>query len=113
MASSTPTPSPLAGDPARQADQLNRGITFQIWRSVEAWINLSDAQTLSLEGAEDFDVVGQGTAIGVQTKATAAPITLRSDSVVSLLVNFWKTRAANPAQRVFFRLVTTSPATVE
>jgi tetratricopeptide (TPR) repeat protein len=101
------------GDPARQADALNRGITFQIWRSIEAWINLSDGQALYLEGAEDFEIVGQGSAIGVQTKATAAPITLRSDSVVSLLVNFWRVRADNAAQRVFFRLVTTSSPTIE
>lgn len=113
MSTQPSTPSPLAGDPARQADHLNRGITFQIWKSVEAWINLREGQVLFLEAAEDFDVVGQGTAIAVQTKATAASITLRSDSVISSLVNFWRTRTGNPSMKVFFRLVTTSPPAIE
>lgn len=104
---------PLVGDPARQADDLNRGITYQVWRSVEAWVGLGDRETLYLEGLEDFDVVGKGAAVAVQVKATAAAVTLRSDSVIELLLNFWRARADNLGREVHYRLVTTSAVGME
>lgn len=106
-------PSQPVGNPARQADDLNRGITFQIWCSVEAWINLTDDQVIYLEGVEDFDVVSQGGTIGAQVKATAAPVSLRSPAIVDLLVNFWDTRSNNPGKTVQSRLITTSAVTIE
>lgn len=106
-------PSPLNAVAARQADSLNRGINYQIWRSVEAWVNLGEEQVLYLEGLEDFDLVGKGAAVAVQVKATAAAITLRSDTVVELLVNFWRACRDNPKKEVHYRLVTTSPVGAE
>lgn len=100
--------SSLVAVAARQADDLNRGITFQIWRSVEAWVNLGEQQLLFLEGLEDFDVVGRGAAVAVQVKATAAPITLRSDAVTALLVNYWRACRDNSGREVHYRIVTTS-----
>ena len=104
----SPVLEPLAGDPARQAPDLHRGVVFQIWRSVEAWIGLSDDELLYLEGAEDFDVVTHGSAAVVQTKATSANITLRSDAVVEAMLNFWLVRSNHPAKRISFRFITTS-----
>jgi len=113
MSTAGPIPEPLTGNPARQADALNRGLTFQIWCSVEAWINLTDEHVLVLEGVEDFDIVDPANGTGVQTKATAKPMTLRSSAVVELLVNHWAARSDNPGRRFYSRLVTTSTAGLE
>ena len=102
------SPEPLIGDPARQAPDLHRGIVFQIWRSVEAWINLSEDELLYLEGAEDFDVVTQGSAAVVQTKATSANITLRTGAVLDAMLNYWLVRHNHPSKRIRFRFITTS-----
>jgi hypothetical protein len=99
---------PLVGDPARQAPDLHRGIVFQIWRSVEAWINLKEDELLYLEGAEDFDIVANGSAAAVQTKATSGNITLRTAAVLDAMVNYWLVRSNNPTKRVCFRYITTS-----
>lgn len=69
-------PGPIKGNPARQAPGLHKGIGFQDWRSVEAWVNLKAGEALYLEGAEDFDIVRDGTADTVQTRATGAGISL-------------------------------------
>lgn len=108
MSASEPEPSPLVAVAVRQADDLNRGVTYQVWRSVEAWVNLGDEQLLFLEGLEDFDLVGKGAAVAVQVKATAAPVTLRSNTVVELMVNFWRACRDNPTREVHYRLITTS-----
>src|SRR5882724_9083268 len=51
-------PPPLAGDPRRQAVPSIRGTVYQAWWSIDAWLRLTDENTvIYLEGAEDFDVV--------------------------------------------------------
>lgn len=107
MQNSTQDPNPLIGDPERQAPDLHRGIAFQIWSSVEAWVQLKDSEYLFLEGAEDFDVVSGDTALTTQAKSVAANLTLRSDSIVEAITSFWQIQASNP-QRVHFRFLTTS-----
>lgn len=57
--------------------------------------------------------MGKGAAVAVQVKATAAPITLRSDAVTELLVNYWRARRDNPGNEVHYRLVTTSATGAE
>ncbi len=106
-------PDPLKGDPARQAPDLHRGIEFQDWWSVEAWVNLKEGEALYLEGAEDFDVVRQGTADTVQTRATAAKISLRSDVVAEALLNFWKLQQDHTEKVITFRYLTKSGAAEE
>lgn len=113
MKASDPSLAPLAAVAARQADDLNRGITYQVWRTVEAWVNLRDDQQLHLESLEDFDVVGKGAAVAVQVKATAAPVTLRSGAIVELLVNFWRACRDNLPKEVHYRLITTSAVGAE
>jgi len=75
-------PTPLIGDPARQAPDLHKGLVYQIWRSVEAWITLKEDELLFLEGAEDYDVVSNTSGTAVQVKATVGNITLRSEAIV-------------------------------
>jgi hypothetical protein len=101
-------PAPLQGDPARQAPDLHRGIAFQQWRSVEAWVNLKAGEALYLEGAEDFDVVSETDAATIQTRATAANISLRSDGITESLRYFWRLRRTHPDKVITFRYVTTS-----
>src|SRR5258708_20925819 len=106
--SSNPQPTELIGDPARQASDLHKGLVYQIWRSVEAWISMEDDELLFLEGAEDFDVVSQQSGTAVQVKATASHITLRSEAVISALNNFWLIRYNHQDKQIWLRLVTTA-----
>ena len=45
----------LQANPNRQAHNQLRGYLYQIWHSVNAWLDLADDEILYLEGAEDFD----------------------------------------------------------
>ena len=108
MPDSAPTPEPLRGDPARQAPDLHRGIVFQLWRSVEAWIDLAENELLYLEGAEDFDIVDKNGGTIVQAKATAANITLRTEAVLKAMANFWLVCVNHPEKFIRFRYVTTA-----
>jgi len=106
-------PAPLIGDPARQAPHLHRGIEYQIWKSVEAWIHLDENEILYLEGAEDFDIVSAGEGTAVQVKATTGRLTLRSRDIISALHNFWVIKEANKKGRLLYRFVTTSERGLE
>ena len=50
----TPLPQPeklsaLQGDPSRQAVALFKGIDYQIWQTVLAWMDLSESEILVVE----------------------------------------------------------------
>lgn len=107
------SPEILKGDPARAAPDLHRGLNYQIWLSVEAWINLKEDELLHLEGAEDFDILTRSTGIMAQAKATAENITLRSRAVIEAIENFWLVSANHPGKHVKFRFITTSSIAVE
>lgn len=108
-----PKPTPLIGDSARQAPDLHKGLVYQIWRSVEAWIHLADNELLFLEGAEDYDVVSSTSGTVVQVKATVGNITLRSDAVTSALNSFWLIKNNHQDKQISLRFITTSPITTE
>ncbi|MDB6067477.1 MAG: hypothetical protein JWR26_3685 [Pedosphaera sp.] len=110
---SDPKPTPLTGDPARQADALHKGLVYQIWRSVEAWINLADNELLFLEGAEDYDVVSNTSGTAVQVKATVGNITLRSEAIISALNTFWLIKNNHPDKQISLHFITTSLITTE
>ena len=110
--SETQPPVELQGDPSRQAMSLFGGIDYQIWQTVQAWIDLAENEILVVEGAEDFDVVGDK-AIGNQVKRLAAPISLRSVCVCEALRNFWTTRYKNPSRSIGLRLITTANVSFE
>src|SRR5260221_8208823 len=100
--SRNPNPTPLIGDPKRQAPDLVKGLVYQIWRSVEAWINLADDELLYLEGAEDYDVVSDKSGTTVQIKASAGKITLRSKAVISALNSFWLVKNNHQDKKLWF-----------
>jgi tetratricopeptide (TPR) repeat protein len=101
-------PDPLKGDPKRQALGLFKGINFQVWQTVLAWIDLREDQALYVEGAEDFDVVANASGISVQIKASERPITLHTEAVVAAIRSYWLLRHNNAPKEVRFRFVTTA-----
>ncbi|MDE0423726.1 MAG: hypothetical protein OXN25_02525 [Candidatus Poribacteria bacterium] len=99
---------PLKANPKRQADAQLRGYLYQIWHSVNAWLDLADGEILYLEGAEDFDLLSNDTDTATQVKHTQRPITLRSQEVNDAINNFWELQTDNPDRRVKFRFLTRS-----
>ena len=98
----------LKADPKRQAHNQLRGYLYQIWHSVNAWLDLADNEILYLEGAEDFDIASDDTATAVQVKDTQRNITLRSQEVNDAIKHYWELRTNNPKRRVKFRFLTRS-----
>jgi tetratricopeptide (TPR) repeat protein len=105
--------SELVADPSRQALPLLKGIDYQIWQTVLAWMDLCESEILVVEGAEDFDVISQSSASVNQVKNLTSPISLRSGCVCDALRNFWTARHKNPGHKIRLRLITTATFTVE
>lgn len=99
---------PLPGDPKRQAVHAVRGYEYQLWHSVLAWLELADADSLFLEGAEDFDLDKPSGATAVQVKSTARPVSLASKVVSDALESYWRLRSAGQGRTVSFSLITRS-----
>ena len=104
------SPTRLNNDPAREAVDSLRGYSYQILRSIDAWLDLEEEQILFLEGAEDLDRVDAGGAVVEQVKDTTGSgnITLRSANAITAIANFWKHRERNPRLPIQFRYLTTS-----
>ena len=64
----------LVGDPKRQATGLFKGVDFQVWLTVDAWITLEEEQVLVVEGLEDFDIVKEAGGVTTQAKALECKI---------------------------------------
>ena len=103
----------LVADPKRQATALFKGLDFQIWLTVDAWITLEEEQVLVVEGVEDFDIIKDISGVTTQAKALSQPITLRSASVVDAIRNFWTAKHQNPGKAIDFRFVTTAGLATE
>lgn len=106
---------PLANDPTREAVDSMRGYSYQVLRSVLAWVDLSEGELLFLEGAEDFDHIAGDTATTTQVRDTqgSGNVTLRSRGTLQALNHFWSHRQRNPGRRVRFRYLTTSQVGLE
>ena len=108
MVKKEPKRQGLKADPKRQADDKLRGYVYQIWHSVDAWLDLTDSEVLYLEGAEDFDRVSDDTATVVQVKDTQRNITLRSQGVTDAINHYWELRNHHLDLSVKFRFLTRS-----
>ena len=86
---------PLDGNPARQAVHSLLGYDYQIWRSLEAWLSLGEAETLFLECAEDYDIVAPDGGITVQVKNSPADISLGMEEIRTSIDGFWDVAAKN------------------
>ena len=102
------TIQPLKADPKRQANDSLRGYLYQIWHSVDAWLDLAADEGLYLEGAEDFDKISEDAATATQVKDTQHNITLRSQEVNDAINHYWELRTNNPGLKVEFRFLTRS-----
>jgi hypothetical protein len=101
---------PLANDPAREAVDSLCGYSYQMLRSIDAWLDLEEGQILFLEGAEDLDRIDPNAAVVEQVKDTTGSgnVTLRSANVVAALGNFWSHQERNSGAAIQFRYLTTS-----
>lgn len=69
----------LAADPSRQAVATIRGFVYQIWWSIDAWLQLrSPDDVIFLEGAEDLDKIVAGAPTAEQVKNEAASLSLNN-----------------------------------
>lgn len=107
-------PIGLNADVRRQAVPSIRGTVYQAWWSIDAWLQLADAErVIFLEGAEDFDVVRSDSAIAVQVRATSESISLGSDKVRGAIEHFWTLASREPDRIVDFHYLTTSSVSME
>lgn len=97
-------------DPKRQATASFRGYRYQAFQSVSAWMRLSPQQVLILEGAEDFDLrePDDSRVTTTQVKDLSGNLTLRSNSVIEAINNYWSHRKRNPSFHITFRFLTTA-----
>lgn len=108
------SPQELAGDPARQAVASIRGIEYQIWWSIDAWLRLnSPDEVIFLEGAEDLDRIASGGAIAGQVKHEAEGLSLNNQRSHEALENFWTLSLRESTRRVDFHYITTASAALE
>lgn len=108
------SPRELAGDPARQAVASIRGIVYQIWWSIDAWLGLSSSdEVIFLEGAEDLDRIALSGAIAGQVKHEAENLSLNNQRSHEALENFWKLSLRESTRRVDFHYITTASAALE
>ncbi|WP_133934661.1 hypothetical protein [Stenotrophomonas sp. CC22-02] len=111
---SPPDPGELAGDPARQAVASIRGIVYQIWWSIDAWLRLGSAdEVIFLEGAEDLDRIASGGAIAGQVKHEVEKISLNNQRSHEALENYWTLSQRETTRRVDLHYITTASAAVE
>lgn len=107
-------PRELAADPARQAVATILGYFYQIWWSIDAWLQLrSPDDVIFLEGAEDLDKIAAGSAAAEQVKHEAAPLSLNNKRAHQALENFWALSERETVRRVDFHYVTTASAATE
>ena len=104
---------PLNANPKRQAHAQLKGYLYQIWHSVDAWLDLADDEVLYLEGAEDFDKVSGDDATATQVKHVQHSISLRSPDVIDAINNFWELQTNNSDRRVKYRFLTKSEISKE
>lgn len=104
----------LAGAPARQAVASIRGIVYQIWWSIDAWLRLNSSdEVIFLEGAEDLDRIAPNGAIAGQVKHEAENLSLNNQRSHEALENFWTLSLREPNRRVDFHYITTASAALE
>ncbi len=106
-------PTPLIGDPRRQAHATIAAFDYQLWLTVHAWMKLKDGEWLYVEGAEDFDAILGDTASTTQVKAGKSPLTLNSAEVRKAIGDFWRTREANPDRDIRYVFLTQAAITNE
>lgn len=112
--------SPFQRDKRRDAFGVIRGFSYQIERTIVAWLTLVPGTRLLLEAGEDIDYVRRETLdaggdhrLLEQVKWRSRSISLRSPEVVESLANFLAHRTLNPETTLTFRFLTNASPAVE
>ena len=114
VANITGLPEQLPGDPKRQAVSSIMGTVYQAWWSIDAWLQLADAnEVIYLEGAEDFDIARTDCAIAVQVKRNTGSISLGTVKAHVALENFWTLSCQDDHRQIDFHYLTTSSIAME
>lgn len=100
----------LVTDTKRQAVASLEGYAYQIWQTVNGWINLKKEEVLFLEGAEDIDILGPKKSETIQVKHTkkSRNVTLQSKEILDAISNFWKHQEDNPDSSIELNFLTTA-----
>ncbi|MCA7889871.1 hypothetical protein LGM58_42595 [Burkholderia contaminans] len=97
--------APLIANSSRQAVPSINGYDYQIWRTVQAWLQLQHGEELYVECAEDYDIIGPDFATVVQVKSSRSNITLGSKGALDAIASFWDLSQRNehhpPIKMVF------------
>jgi hypothetical protein len=97
-------------DPQRDATNSIRGYVYQAYQSILAWMQLKENEILILEGSEDFDIYSGNSVTTTQVKNVSGNVTLRSQSVIDAINNYWISCERNPDYDVIMRFLTTAEA---
>lgn len=107
-------PRELPADVRRQAVAPIRGVIYQLWWSIDAWLRLSTPdEVIYLEGAEDFDKASSTEAVAQQVKSEIEGISLNNQRALKALENFWALRTREATRIVAFHYISTAPIAVE
>ena len=103
----------------RDAWSTIRGFVYQVDLTILRWLNLDENTILQLERGEDIDIVNRNISKGEvsreleQIKYRELEITLNSDFVLEMILNFYIQKQNNPRLNLYFRFVTNSDYTTE
>jgi hypothetical protein len=101
-------PNVIQHDAAREASASIRGYVYQIYQSIDAWMDLGPKDEIRLEASEDFDVYASGEVVTTQVKNLSKNLTLRSPEVQQSIENYLISRNSNPGVSIRFRLLSTA-----
>lgn len=107
-------PQELPADASRQAVASIRGVVYQLWWSIDAWLRLKTPdEVIYLEGSEDLDRASALEAVAQQVKSEVDGISLNNQRALKALENFWTLRCREAARTVEFHYISTAPSVVE
>lgn len=107
-------PPELPADASRQAVASIRGVIYQLWWSIDAWLRLTTPnEVIYLEGSEDLDRASAQDAVAQQVKSEVEGISLNNQRALKALENFWTLRCREVGRTVEFHYISTAPSVVE
>jgi hypothetical protein len=107
-------PQELPADASRQAVASIRGVVYQLWWSIDAWLRLKTPdEVIYLEGSEDLDRASAWEAVAQQVKSEVDGISLNNQRALKALENFWTLRCRETVRTVEFHYISTAPSVVE
>jgi tetratricopeptide (TPR) repeat protein len=105
----------LRGDKRRQAVSSLRAYEYQLWRTLHAWLELSEGELIFVEGVEDYDRQSGRRAelVQIKDKQASGRVTLKSEDAINAINNFWNSKIDNRDFVVFLYFITTAEPGIE